>query len=75
MKKTCISKGWSLNAPGTNGWISVDLPNDYSITQPIRNPGAPGGASNGGPFVGGEGTYVKELGRPRPVPEALHTRH
>lgn len=62
MKKTCISKGWSLNAPGTNGWISTDLPNDYSITQP-RNPGAPGGASNGF-FVGGEGTYVKELDIP-----------
>ena len=62
MKKTLISKGWKLNAPGTNGWKEVDLPNDYSITQP-RDPNAPGGASNGY-FVGGEGTYVKELDIP-----------
>ncbi|MGN1408742.1 MAG: glycoside hydrolase family 2 TIM barrel-domain containing protein [Eubacteriales bacterium] len=59
MKKICISKGWSLNAPGTNGWKSVDLPNDYSVTQP-RDPNAPGGGSNGF-FRGGVGTYVKEL--------------
>lgn len=62
MKKTLISQGWSLKAPGTNGWKAVDLPNDYSVTQP-RNPSAPGGASNGF-FVGGEGTYVKELDIP-----------
>lgn len=59
MKKICISKGWSLNAPGTNGWKSVDLPNDYSVTQP-RDPHAPGGGSTGF-FKGGVGTYVKEL--------------
>ena len=62
MKKTCISKGWLLNAPGTNGWKNVDLPNDYSITQK-RTPNAPGGASNGF-FNGGAGTYVKELDIP-----------
>ena len=49
-------------APGTNGWKNVDLPNDYSITQP-RSANAPGGASNGF-FQGGEGTYVKELDIP-----------
>ncbi len=63
MKKICISKGWLLNAPGTNGWREVDLPNDYAVTQP-RNPHVPGGASNGF-FGGGTGTYVKniELGK------------
>lgn len=59
MKKTCISKGWLLSAPGTNGFVPVDLPNDYSITLP-RSEYAPGGASNGF-FMGGIGTYVKEL--------------
>lgn len=59
MKKVCISKGWRLNAPGTNGWIDVDLPNDYSITQP-RDKNAAGGASNGF-FVGGKGTYTKDI--------------
>ena len=59
MKKICISKGWSLNAPGTNGWVNVDLPNDYSVTLP-RDPNASGGASNGF-FPGGKGTYVKEI--------------
>ena len=62
MKKVCISKGWLLNAPGTNGWKPVDLPNDYSITLP-RNPNAAGGGSNGF-FVSGKGTYVKELDIP-----------
>lgn len=51
-----------LNAPGTNGWKNVDLPNDYSITQP-RTPNAPGGGSNGF-FQGGFGTYTKELDIP-----------
>jgi len=59
MKRVCISKGWSLNAPGTNGWKPVDLPNDYSITLP-RSANVPGGASNGF-FPSGVGTYVKEL--------------
>lgn len=62
MKKVCISKGWLLNAPGTNGWKPVDLPNDYSITLP-RNPNAAGGGSNGY-FESGRGTYVKDIDIP-----------
>lgn len=62
MKKICISNDWLLTAPGTNGPKRVDLPNDYSITQP-RRADAPGGASNGF-FAGGVGTYVKELDIP-----------
>ncbi len=62
MKKLCISKNWTLSAAGTNGSISVDLPNDYSITQP-RTPNAPGGASNGF-FQGGHGSYIKKLDIP-----------
>lgn len=57
MKKTCISKGWYLHAPGYHG--SVDLPNDYSVTLP-RDPHTPGGASNGF-FATGTGHYQKEL--------------
>ncbi len=57
MRKTLFSKDWYLTAPGTNGRIHVDLPNDYSITQP-RDPHAPGTASNGF-FVGGVGLYTK----------------
>ena len=47
MRKTCISKDWLLKAPGTNGYIPVDLPNDYTISLP-RSADVPGGASNGG---------------------------
>ena len=32
MKKTCISKGWSLHSPHYQG--PIDLPNDYSVTAP-----------------------------------------
>ena len=59
MKRTCISKDWRLSAPGTNGFVPVDLPNDYAITQP-RDPHAPGGGANGY-FGGGVCTYVKYL--------------
>ncbi|MBQ8510473.1 MAG: DUF4982 domain-containing protein [Clostridia bacterium] len=59
MKKICISKGWSMHAPGINGWVPVDLPNDYSVTQP-RSASAPGGGSNGF-FQGGIGHYVKDI--------------
>lgn len=59
MKRTCISQDWRLSAPGTNGFVPVDLPNDYAVTQP-RDPNAPGGAANGY-FGGGVGTYVKYL--------------
>lgn len=59
MKKICISKGWSMCAPGTNGWVSVDLPNDYAITLP-RSAHVAGGASNGF-FQGGIGRYAKDL--------------
>ena len=34
MRKTCISKGWYLTAPGTDGFVQVDLPNDYTIGLP-----------------------------------------
>ena len=57
MRKTLFSKDWYLSAPGTGGRIKIDLPNDYSITQP-RDPQAPGGAANGF-FVGGVGFYTK----------------
>jgi beta-galactosidase len=57
MRKTCISKDWYLSAPGTGGRIHIDLPNDYSITQP-RDPNAPGGGRNGF-FLGGTGYYTK----------------
>ncbi len=60
MKRNCISKGWMLNSPGTNGqFVPVDLPNDYSITLP-RSKYAPGSASNGF-FMGGTGTYIKKM--------------
>ncbi len=51
-------KGLVAECPGTNGWVNVDLPNDYSVTLP-RDPNASGGASNGF-FPGGKGTYVKK---------------
>ncbi|MBQ8351163.1 MAG: DUF4982 domain-containing protein [Clostridia bacterium] len=57
MRKTLFSKDWYLSAPGTNGRIHIDLPNDYSVTQP-RDPKAPGGGRNGF-FVGGIGFYTK----------------
>ncbi len=57
MKKTCISKGWSLHSPHYQG--PIDLPNDYSVTAP-RDRNAPGGGDNGY-FVGGTGRYHKEL--------------
>jgi len=60
MKKTLLSRGWNLNAPGFNG--NVDLPNDYTVTQP-RSPQAPGGTSNGF-FVGGEGRYTRFITPP-----------
>ena len=41
MRKMCISKDWRLSAPGINGFKTVDLPNDYSITIP-RDRNAPG---------------------------------
>ncbi len=59
MKKICISKNWTLDAPGTNGTIAVDLPNDYTVTLP-RDPKAAGGGSNGF-FPGGDGIYTKQL--------------
>ena len=57
MKRIDLSRGWELHAPGFDG--TVDLPNDYAVTQP-RDPNAPGGASNGF-FGGGEGRYRKSL--------------
>ena len=57
MRKTCFSKDWYLSAPGTGGQIKIDLPNDYSVTQP-RRADAPGGGRNGS-FVGGVGYYTK----------------
>ena len=57
MKKTCISRGWSLHSPHYQG--PIDLPNDYSVTAP-RDRNAPGGGDNGY-FVGGTGRYHKEL--------------
>ena len=59
MRKICISRDWSLCAPGTNGWKKIDLPNDYAITLP-RDPHAAGGAANGF-FQGRDGTYRKDL--------------
>lgn len=59
MKKICISRDWFLSAPGTNGCVKVDLPNDYTISLP-RSADVPGGASNGF-FPGGDGRYVKYL--------------
>ncbi len=59
MKKICISDNWLYNAPDHIGWKTVDLPNDYSITQP-RSEYAQGAGSNGF-FMGGIGTYVKKL--------------
>ena len=46
MKKTCISKDWMLYALDSDGYIPVDLPNDYMITRK-RDPKAAGGAANG----------------------------
>ena len=57
MKKTCISKGWHLDAPHFHG--EVDLPNDYAVTAP-RDPHAPGGGDNGY-FVCGTGHYRKDI--------------
>ena len=37
MKKTLLSKGWTLHAPHFHG--QVDLPNDYAVTAP-RDPHA-----------------------------------
>ncbi len=59
MKKTCISQGWQLLAMGSKQWQAVDLPNDYSVTQP-RRADAPDHGSNGY-FPGGMGIYKKEL--------------
>lgn len=59
MIKECISKDWLLKAPGAREYKKIDLPNDYSVTQP-RDPKAPGKAFNGF-FLGGKGTYVKYL--------------
>lgn len=67
MKKQCVSDNWLLSAPGTNGFVPVDLPNDYAISQP-RSASAPGGGSNGY-FNGGFGRYVRYL----PIPaDARH---
>ncbi len=57
LKKICISKGWKLYAPGIDGGQTVDLPNDYAISQP-RTADAPGGSSNGY-YQGGVGRYVR----------------
>ena len=57
MRKICFSKDWYLSAPGTGGQIKIDLPNDYSVTQP-RRADAPDGGRNGS-FVGGVGYYTK----------------
>lgn len=59
MLKTCISKGWLLKAPGSDEYIPIDLPNDYSVTMK-RDPEAPGMAFNGF-FMGGTGIYLKDL--------------
>ncbi len=59
MKKTLISQGWQYIAPDHIGLADVDLPNDYSITQP-RHPYAQGGPSNGY-FPGGIGQYFKTM--------------
>lgn len=67
MRKTCISKGWYLTAPGTDGFVQVDLPNDYTIGLP-RSADVAGGASNGF-FPGGNGRYVQYL---RPDGNAQH---
>ena len=67
MRKTCISKGWYLTAPGTDGFVQVDLPNDYTIGLP-RSADVSGGASNGF-FPGGDGRYVQYL---RPDGNAQH---
>ena len=67
MRKTCISKGWYLTAPGTDGFVQVDLPNDYTIGLP-RSADVSGGASNGF-FPGGNGRYVQYL---RPDGNAQH---
>ena len=57
MKKTLLSKGWTLHAPHFHG--QVDLPNDYAVTAP-RDPHAPGGGDNGY-FVCGNGHYHKDM--------------
>lgn len=63
MRKTCISKDWLFyKQPACGGKVEaehIDLPHDYSITQP-RDKNAPGGGSNGY-FVGGVGIYKKTL--------------
>ena len=57
MKKTCISKNWHLDAFDFHGM--VDLPNDYSVTEP-RDPHAPGRGDNGY-FKNCSGRYVKDI--------------
>ena len=59
MIKTCISKNWLLKTPESDKYISVDLPNDYSVTMP-RDSEAPGMAFNGF-FMGGTGIYLKDI--------------
>lgn len=54
MKKSCISKNWILSSPDYKDKISVDLPNDYTVTLK-RNENAPGGTSNA--FI--PGTFAK----------------
>ena len=63
MQKICISKDWFLSAPGTNGFVPVDLPNDYAVSQK-RDPHAPGGGANGF-YPCGTGRYLKYM----PFPE------
>ncbi len=59
MLKTIISKGWSVKTPTSDGFVNVDLPHDYSISQK-RTADAPGGPTNGF-FQGGFAEYRKEL--------------
>ena len=62
MQKICISKDWLLSAPGTNGFVPVDLPNDYAVSQK-RDPHAPGGGANGF-YPCGTGRYLKYMSFP-----------
>ena len=52
-----ISKDWLLKAPGSDEFVPVDLPNDYSITQPRT----PQGTMANGYFPEGVGAYRKYL--------------
>lgn len=66
MIKTCISKDW-LFSDFENGYKSIDLPHDYSITAQRRSDAA-GGAANG--FFGdGHGKYIKYI---KPSEEKKH---